>query len=71
MKCSDHASLDADAAAIAEYENRHRPGPNLAGECEELMWQFQRPLPLAKVGEKWVPMERIFSLRGTLGEEER
>lgn len=40
-------------------------------EWEELMWQFQRPLPFAKTGEKWVPMARIFSLKGLLGEQKR
>ncbi|TWB13682.1 L-rhamnose mutarotase [Nitrospirillum amazonense] len=29
---------------------------------EALMDTFQRPLPWAKLGEKWVPAERIFSL---------
>ena len=29
---------------------------------EKLMWKFQRPLPQAKAGEKWLPMERIFKL---------
>ncbi len=27
---------------------------------EALMWDYQQALPLAKPGEKWVPMERIF-----------
>jgi L-rhamnose mutarotase len=31
-------------------------------EWEELMWKFQRPLPQAKAGEKWLLMERIFKL---------
>ena len=31
-------------------------------EWEELMWKFQRPLPQAQPGEKWVRMERIFKL---------
>ena len=26
------------------------------------MWRFQRPLPNAAEGAKWVPMMRIFSL---------
>jgi L-rhamnose mutarotase len=39
-------------------------------EWEQLMGQFQRPLPFAKPGQKWVPMARIFSLRETLGEDE-
>lgn len=29
---------------------------------EALMWQFQRPTPWTPPGEKWVAMERIFSL---------
>ncbi|MEI7591665.1 MAG: L-rhamnose mutarotase [Actinomycetes bacterium] len=29
---------------------------------EALMWSFQEALPQAKPGEKWLPMERIFSL---------
>jgi L-rhamnose mutarotase len=33
---------------------------------EELMWRFQRALPFAAAGEKWVPMSRIFSLEETL-----
>jgi L-rhamnose mutarotase len=38
---------------------------------EELMWKFQRPLPFADSGEKWVPMTRVFSLRETLEVRER
>jgi L-rhamnose mutarotase len=31
-------------------------------EWEELMWNFQQPLPEASPGEKWLRMERIFKL---------
>jgi L-rhamnose mutarotase len=31
-------------------------------EWEELMWKFQRPIPGSKPGEKWILMEKIFSL---------
>jgi len=31
-------------------------------EWEELMWKFQKPLPSAKPGEKWLLMDRIFKL---------
>jgi L-rhamnose mutarotase len=31
-------------------------------EWESLMWQFQKPLPQARPGEKWILMERIFKL---------
>jgi L-rhamnose mutarotase len=33
-------------------------------EWEALMWKFQKPLPWAKKGEKWILMEKIFQLRG-------
>ena len=29
---------------------------------ETLMWQFQQTLPFAAEGEKWLPMQRIYSL---------
>jgi L-rhamnose mutarotase len=32
-------------------------------EWEELMWKFQQPLPQAMAGEKWLAMEKIFSLK--------
>jgi L-rhamnose mutarotase len=31
-------------------------------EWEALMWKYQQALPVAKPGEKWVMMDRIFSL---------
>jgi L-rhamnose mutarotase len=31
-------------------------------EWEALMWQYQQALPMAKPGEKWVLIERIFKL---------
>jgi L-rhamnose mutarotase len=31
-------------------------------EWENLMWKFQKALPEAQPGEKWLPMERIFVL---------
>jgi L-rhamnose mutarotase len=31
-------------------------------EWEDLMWRFQKALPDALPGEKWLPMERIFVL---------
>ncbi len=31
-------------------------------EWENLMWKFQKPLPWAREGEKWVLMTKIFQL---------
>jgi L-rhamnose mutarotase len=39
---------------------------NRLAQWEKLMWQFQAPLPFAQPGEKWIPMQRIFSLQETL-----
>jgi L-rhamnose mutarotase len=33
-------------------------------EWEALMWKFQKAVPGAKPGEKWVRMEKIFELEG-------
>ncbi|MEO6328560.1 MAG: L-rhamnose mutarotase [Ginsengibacter sp.] len=33
-------------------------------EWEQLMWKYQQALPLAKDGEKWILMDRIFKLPG-------
>jgi L-rhamnose mutarotase len=32
-------------------------------EWEKLMWRFQQALPQARAGEKWLLMERIFTLQ--------
>ncbi|WP_160717953.1 L-rhamnose mutarotase [Chitinophaga solisilvae] len=31
-------------------------------EWEQLMWKYQQALPVAKPGEKWIMMDKIFSL---------
>ncbi len=33
-------------------------------EWEQLMWKYQLALPWAKKGEKWILMDKIFSLQG-------
>lgn len=44
-----------------DYPRPVEPPPEVK-RWEELMWRFQRPLPQAAEGEKWVSMKRIFSL---------
>ena len=43
------ATMDAKNSKVQEWEN--------------LMWKFQRALPWAKPGEKWILMDKIFSLQ--------
>jgi L-rhamnose mutarotase len=54
MEVNDRFSFEAKEAA-------DRTNPKVQ-EWETLMWRFQRPLPQAKPGEKWLLMERIFKL---------
>ena len=62
MEVPDEFSA-ADQAALGTASRRVR-------DWEELMWRFQRPLSFAAVGEKWVPMKKVFSLKETLLERE-
>ena len=39
-----------------------RNNPKVA-EWEELMWRFQKPLPNALPGQKWILTEKIFDLK--------
>ena len=54
LEAPDDFSLEAKAAADAS-------NPRVQ-DWERLMWTFQRALPWAAPGEKWVRMQPIFSL---------
>jgi len=54
LEVNESFSFEAKAKADAENEK--------VREWEELMWKFQKPLPQASSGEKWLAMERIFKL---------
>ncbi len=54
MEVNDQFSFEAKAKADSENSK--------VREWEQLMWKFQKSLPSAKPGEKWVLMERIFKL---------
>ena len=54
MEVNDRFSFDAKAKA-------DRDNPKVQ-QWEELMWKFQKALPQATPGEKWLLMERIFKL---------
>jgi L-rhamnose mutarotase len=54
--------LEADETFSFEEKARiDRDNPKVQ-EWERLMWDFQKPLPGAKPGEKWILMERIYKL---------
>jgi L-rhamnose mutarotase len=57
METDDEFSFEKKAATDSENES--------VQEWERLMWQYQQSLPFAKEGEKWVVMNRIFSLNET------
>src|SRR5713226_2926832 len=54
LEVNDEFSFEAKARA--DQENLK------VREWEELMWRFQRAMPQAEPGEKWLLMERIFKL---------
>lgn len=54
LETSDDFSFDRKSAMDAA-------NPKVQ-QWEQLMWQYQQALPGARPGEKWVLMDRIFSL---------
>ncbi len=49
-------------ATVADDYPRARAIPPEHDAWENLMWRFQKALPHAAPGEKWVPMTQIFDL---------
>lgn len=45
------AQMDADNEKVQDWE--------------VLMWEYQQALPMAKPGEKWLPMEKIFDFKAS------
>lgn len=54
MEVNDY--FNSQAKSAADISNP------VVQKWEALMNQFQQPLPWAKSGEKWVPMDRIYKL---------
>ncbi|MDQ6761730.1 MAG: L-rhamnose mutarotase, partial [Bacteroidota bacterium] len=55
METSDDFKFETKAAIDAANEK--------VQEWEVLMWKFQQSLPWANEGEKWIRMDKIFSLK--------
>ena len=49
-------SFSFEKKAEADLQN------NKVQEWEELMWRYQQALPIARPGEKWILMKKIFDL---------
>ena len=54
MEVNEKFSFEAKAAADRSNSK--------VQEWEQLMWKFQKALPQARPGEKWLLMEKIFEL---------
>jgi|SRR5579863_1337489 len=50
-----------DGFSFEKKAEADRENPKVQ-EWEDLMWKFQKALPDAQPGEKWLLMERIFAL---------
>lgn len=54
IEADDDFSFEKKAAMDAKNE--------IVMQWEKLMWEYQEALPTAKPGEKWILMNKIFSL---------
>ena len=54
--------LEVDASFSFEKKAQADRTNAKVQEWENLMWKFQKALPQARPGEKWLLMERIFKL---------
>ena len=55
--------IEADDAFSFEKKSKLDAENPKVQEWEKLMWTFQKPLPQAKPGEKWILMNKIFELK--------
>lgn len=55
--------MEVNASFSFEAKSAANAGNKKVQEWETLMWKFQKSLPFAKPGEKWVMMHKIFSLK--------
>ncbi len=52
--------LETDDAFTFEKKTKMDEQNSKIADWEALMWKFQKPLPWAKEGQKWILMNRIF-----------
>ena len=54
--------IDANSTFSLQKKSEMDASNAKVQEWETLMWKFQKPLPWANKGEKWITMNRIFKL---------
>ena len=54
--------IEADSSFSFEKKSNADSSNPKVQEWEQLMWKYQQALPHAKAGEKWMLMEKIFSI---------
>lgn len=54
--------MDVDGTFSFERKGAMDAANPKVQEWEQLMWKYQQALPVAKPGEKWIIMDKIFSL---------
>ena len=55
--------IEANEAFSFDKKSKNDANNPKVQEWEQLMWKFQKALPWAKPGEKWMLMEKIFELK--------
>ncbi len=55
--------IEAEDSFSFEEKSRLDASNPKVQEWEELMWKFQKALPRAQPGEKWMLMDKIFELK--------
>ena len=58
--------LEVDEQSNAVDPNAGGADSSRLQDWEQFMWKFQQALPFAAPGQKWVPMNRMFSLKEAL-----
>lgn len=55
--------METDESFSFDKKNEMDAANPKVQEWENLMWHYQQALPLAKPGEKWILMNKIFDLK--------
>ena len=59
----DQVNQELAAESVAEMRHAEMDAKNeMVMQWEKLMWEYQQALPTAGPGEKWVLMQKIFTL---------